>query len=958
MLTAPRAATAPRLSPTLYQVAGLGRSAVGGTVALSAAGTVSVTVAGASAVAQVRAVGGRVLAQANGLVSAAVAPRALAALSNRPGISYVAPVQKAYELTTCTALQGNVDPTVGDCSEGIAQSGAQAWQNAIPAQGSIGTGVKIGIVDGGFGSLASEVTAGNLPPYLALDASGAPNSRNHCQDANATVHGTAVTEIVHQMAPDAQLFLYCVDDNVGFAAAEAQAEADGVTIVNSSLGFGGDARGDGTGIDNPGQYVSTSLTVKRARKAGILWIQSAGNSAQDHWSGPLVDADRNGFIDILNTTEDYDYIELAPGASGRITLTWDQWPASSIPVNLDVVEYGPPTMPGGPPVDLGETAGSTISGAGAAPVRVVDVSNTTSNYLDYQISISHSLSQPLPALRYDLSYLGDVSPSYRADPRYWCSSFNGSVETRNAYCTESAVGDPARGAAGSISEPASSPYVLAAGAVYWNGASAAEPFSSRGPTIDGRVKPDLLGFDGTSGPTALYGANNGSSTDPTTAGFFGTSAAAPHIAGAAALIAGANPALDPAEIEALLAARATSHPLAPTNDAGSGVLNLGSPDHTTVTDPPGSKYTALANPTRVFDTRSNLHTSGGAMTNGSTRVVNPAYAGVPSTATAVVVNLTGAGARAPAYLSVFPSTYAGTSNLNLSNLDPIASVAAAVPLDAGHTFRVYDGGASTNVIVDVVGYFAPVGSSATEAGYGALAAPTRILDTRTTLGGHRGLLANAKQLTIPIAGRVGVPADATSVIVNVTATDQRGSGYLSLFPRAPSNPALMTSTLNFGVPTRANLAVVSLDSAGSFAVRDAISSTDVVLDVVGYFARSATATYVALPSPTRIADTRTGNGGRLGPLRSNSDLTLDISGIYGVPHDAVGAWTGVIAVPSSVGFLVVKPAGAAGTTSTLNFLNGRVTANAAAVGVSAAGQIAIHASVVSQAVVDLFGYFR
>ena len=54
----------------------------------------------------------------------------------------------------------------------------------------------------------------------------------------------------------------------------------------------------------------------------------------------------------------------------------------------------------------------------------------------------------------------------------------------------------------------------------------AEFFSSQGPTLDGRVKPDIAAVDGVS----ITGAGNFEVP------FFGTSAAAPHIAGEAALV--------------------------------------------------------------------------------------------------------------------------------------------------------------------------------------------------------------------------------------------------------------------------------------------------------------------------------------------------------------------------------------------------------------------------------------
>jgi hypothetical protein len=66
----------------------------------------------------------------------------------------------------------------------------------------------------------------------------------------------------------------------------------------------------------------------------------------------------------------------------------------------------------------------------------------------------------------------------------------------------------------------------------------------------------------------------------------------------------------------------------------------------------------------------------------------------------------------------------------------------------------------------------------------------------------------------------------------------------------------------------------------------------------------------------------------------------------------------VVAVPNGSGFLAMQPAGASATTSTVNFLTGRITANAAAVGTSLSGQVSVHTNVVSNVVVDLFGYFR
>ena len=77
-----------------------------------------------------------------------------------------------------------------------------------------------------------------------------------------------------------------------------------------------------------------------------------------------------------------------------------------------------------------------------------------------------------------------------------------------------------------------------------------EPYSSQGPTIDGRTKPDIAGQDAVT--SGVYGAFStcGSS------GFTGTSAASPHTAGAAALVKEVNPSLTATQLRSFLRGRA------------------------------------------------------------------------------------------------------------------------------------------------------------------------------------------------------------------------------------------------------------------------------------------------------------------------------------------------------------------------------------------------------------------
>ncbi|MEO6886597.1 MAG: S8 family serine peptidase, partial [Jatrophihabitantaceae bacterium] len=282
-------------------------------------GDVQVTVLGDTAQvrAQVVRLGGRVLVNANGASSAIVPKAKLAALGASTGVTDVQAPNRAFVQDTT--------------SEGVTKSLAPAWQGL--GTGQSGAGQTVAIVDAGFSNLAAEEAQGNLPQGLGVTAEPL------CQQKGAvgsTQHGTAVAEIVHQMAPAATLVLYCVYDSVDFNVAANDIVAKGYKIASSSLGFPGDSRGDGSGSAS-----SAAHAVMTARRAGVLWIQSAGNNAQEHWSGTLADSNGDGWVDIgcsalgLNpatTCPEGDRFH-APANSGVVTavLKYDRWSVSTLP---------------------------------------------------------------------------------------------------------------------------------------------------------------------------------------------------------------------------------------------------------------------------------------------------------------------------------------------------------------------------------------------------------------------------------------------------------------------------------------------------------------------------------------------------------------------------------------------------------------------------------------------------
>ena len=136
---------------------------------------------------------------------------------------------------------------------------------------------------------------------------------------------------------------------------------------------------------------------------------------------------------------------------------------------------------------------------------------------------------------------------------------------------------------------------------------------------------------------------------------------------------------------------------------------------------------------------------------------------------------------------------------------------------------------SVHVIADIVGYF--------DTTSGALfhsVGPARLLDSRTSAGGWSSPLLAGSGRTLLARGAGGVRTDATAVIANTTVTGATADSFVTVYP---SGIALPTSNINFSAgQTTANLVAVKIGSNGQVGVDNFSGSTDVIMDVVGYFA--------------------------------------------------------------------------------------------------------------------------
>jgi len=153
--------------------------------------------------------------------------------------------------------------------KGVGFIGADKWQKA----GITGKGVRIGILDFGFGQIAS--AAGKELPEADKIQSNMPLDELEGSD---NTHGTACAIIVHAAAPDAELFIAYFDPSSegGLVDALEYLIKNKVQIVSSSIGISTGPR-DGTWGFSP-------IVDQIVSKYNILWVNSAGNEALNHTS--------------------------------------------------------------------------------------------------------------------------------------------------------------------------------------------------------------------------------------------------------------------------------------------------------------------------------------------------------------------------------------------------------------------------------------------------------------------------------------------------------------------------------------------------------------------------------------------------------------------------------------------------------------------------------------------------
>jgi hypothetical protein len=344
----------------------------------------------------------------------------------------------------------------------------------VQCLGDDGGQTAVAVVDEDFQDIDKSVKAGELSGYQTGNKLGMTGS-----------HGAMCAETVADVAPTAPLVLYSVSSVATMQAFAKEVTSKGnpkhIGVVSHSVGWFGQSFGRHTG--------PLCAVTDQVRSANIVWVNAAGNNGGgSFYEGIWTDADKDGSHDLQPGEKRLQFHAHSWGQI-QLVIDWDDYEARKIDLNATLWRKDGANW-------VVETTSGLKQGKNVPSAEWLVVQ--TPQEADYGIEITAKAPIP-PGLR-----LRVVSTGYGLTPF--------SIWTDN----------------GNVYDPASCKGVLAVGAMHWSDYDKGplEDFSSFGPTVDGRQKPEVVAPDGTS---TSFGD------------FYGTSAACPHVAGLAALLRTAMP---------------------------------------------------------------------------------------------------------------------------------------------------------------------------------------------------------------------------------------------------------------------------------------------------------------------------------------------------------------------------------------------------------------------------------
>jgi hypothetical protein len=377
-------------------------------------------------------------------------------------------------------------------TEGLALMNGQAWQ----AAGHTGRNLKVAVVVLSLDGLA-ELPERELPrsQLVVLDFVDPRAS------VPSSAHGAAVAEVIHDIAPEATIYLARISTLLELEQAVVALQAEGVTVITNALHFFNEGPGDGTGF--------VANLAARARSAGMLWVAPAGDYRMRHWAGEVLDRDGDGWLGIGGTREiNWVATPLPAGVPLDVFVRWSDWASVDQDFELVLLRWD-----GSSWAFYASSDDPQFGMAGQTPTeRIATVTSGATTY--YGVALYRHAGDR--AVNVDL-----FTPLLPALEEF----------------------TPAR----SLASPADAPAALTVAGIDSLAPYAQEWYSAEGPLnaaggtrAAGILKPDLAAYAGVS--TFTYGFRN----------FRNTDSSAAHVVGAALLLASASPSASVDEIQRYL----------------------------------------------------------------------------------------------------------------------------------------------------------------------------------------------------------------------------------------------------------------------------------------------------------------------------------------------------------------------------------------------------------------------
>jgi len=252
----------------------------------------------------------------------------------------------------------------------------------------------------------------------------------------------------------------------------------------------------------------------------------------------------------------------------------------------------------------------------------------------------------------------------------------------------------------------------------------------------------------------------------------------------------------------------------------------------------GSLFTAIP-PNRIMDTRGSLGGHPGTLGAGQSLTLTVSGTGttpnqIPTNATSVMVNITAVSPSAGSYLEAWPtgSTMPAAGTISITG-GVSSSHGSIVALGTNGTISIYNAVGTTNLLVEIDGYF--TSATSTAGSYYTPLPATRFVDTRSKLGGS-GSLNTGTIDNFKATGFSGVPtAGVTAVAVDIVALNVTQNGYLQLYAQGSARPASVSTMLTNPGVNNTTFDIVQLSSSGQFSLYNSLGTADVLIDVLGYF---------------------------------------------------------------------------------------------------------------------------